>query len=109
MLVFFSTSCVYCLRHNPRLQTLADAGVGLPLQVLGVAHEQHADEVRRHLARHGLRFAVTLDERPLHQALSPRRITPLTVVLDRTGRLQVVIPGEMSEDDVMGLLRWART
>ncbi|MEY2655033.1 MAG: hypothetical protein RLZZ524_2061, partial [Pseudomonadota bacterium] len=40
--------------------------------------------------------------------LSERRIVPLTCVIDRSGVLREVIPGEMAEDDVMGLIKWAR-
>lgn len=108
VLVFFSTTCPFCLRHNQHVQKLATASAGLPLQVLGVALDRSADEVRQYLARRGLAFDVTLDERALRSVLSPRRVIPLTCVLDREGRLREVIPGEMVEDDVLGLARWAR-
>jgi peroxiredoxin len=107
VLVFFSTTCPYCMRHNQHVQKLAAASAALPLQVLGVALDRDADEVRRYLAQRGLRFDVTLDERPLRAVLSRRRVIPLTCVLDREGRLREVIPGEMFEDDVLGLARWA--
>jgi hypothetical protein len=38
-------------------------------------------------------------------ALSARKLVPLTVTVDRRGRLKQVIPGEMSEDDVLDLLK----
>lgn len=109
VLVFFSTTCPFCKRHNQHVQKLAThaASAGLALQVLGVAQDRDADDVRRHMAQHGLRFDVSLDEQPLRASLSPRRIIPLTCVLDREGRLRELIPGEMSEDDVLGLARWA--
>jgi len=93
---------------NQHVQRLLKASADLPLQVLGVAHDRQADTVQRHLAAQGWTFDVTLDEQPLHAVLSGRRITPLTCVLDRQGRLREVIPGEMFPDDVMGLARWAR-
>lgn len=109
LLVFFSTDCGYCHRHLPRVQALAASPAGAALLALGVAHDRDARAVRQHGQRLGLaRLRFTLDERPLHAALSPRRITPLTCVIDRGGRLREVIPGEMSEDDVMGLARWTR-
>ena len=109
VLVFFSTTCPFCKRHNPHVQKLAtaSANAGLALQVLGLAQDRNADDVRRHLQQHGLRFDVSLDEQPLRASLSPRRIIPLTCVLDREGRLRELIPGEMAEDDVLGLARWA--
>lgn len=107
VLVFFSTSCPFCRRHNQHVQKLVNASAGLPLQVLGVAQDRSADDVRRYLAQQGLRFDVTLDEQALRARLSPRRVIPLTCVLDREGRLREVIPGEMFEEDVLGLARWA--
>jgi hypothetical protein len=41
-------------------------------------------------------------------ALSMRRLTPLTVTVDRQGRLKQVIPGEMTADDMLGLLALGR-
>ncbi len=111
VLVFFSTTCPFCKRHNQHVQKLASASAsaGLALQVLGVAQDRSADDVRRYLAQQGLRFDVTLDEQPLRATLSPRRVIPLTCVLDREGRLRELIPGEMFEEDVLGLARWAST
>jgi hypothetical protein len=59
------------------------------------------------MALHGWQFPVTLDEAPLAEALSARRVVPLTVTVDRGGRLKEVIPGEMFEQDVLDLLRLA--
>lgn len=108
VVVFFALSCGYCHRHNRRLHKLWQHGraQGLALQVLGVVHDRDAAQIRRHLHDEGLAFPVTQDEQVLHTLLSPRRVTPLTCVLDRAARLREVIPGEMSEDDVMGLARW---
>jgi len=106
VVVFFSTSCPYCLRHNRRLTKLAELVDRQVLQVLGVAHETDPDRVRRHLREQGHRFDVTLDDQPMHQALSARRSVPLTCVVDRASRLRELIPGEMAEDDVLGLARW---
>lgn len=108
VIVFFATTCGFCKRHNQHVQKLLRASAGQPLQVLGVAHDRRSDVVQQHLAEQGWTFDVTLDEAPLHAVLSARRVTPLTCVLDRQGRLREVIPGEMFEDDVLGLARWAR-
>ena len=41
--------------------------------------------------------------------LAARAIIPLTATIDRQGLLHEVIPGEMAEDDVLGLIKLART
>jgi hypothetical protein len=40
-------------------------------------------------------------------ALSTRNMIPLTVTVDRQGRLKQVIPGEMFEEDVLDLQKLA--
>jgi len=108
VLVFFTTTCTFCRRHNARLEQLAQATRGQPLRVIGVAGDGDAARVRDYVRQQGWRFAVTLGAEPLRASLSARRVVPLTCVLDRAARLREVIPGEMSEPDVMGLARWAR-
>lgn len=108
LVVFFSTTCPYCTRHNAHLARLLREQPGLPLRVLGVARDRDPLAVRQYLAAQRLPIDVTLEAAPLHAALSERRVIPLTCVVDRGGRLREVIPGEMFEDDVMALARWAR-
>ncbi|MBL8345357.1 MAG: TlpA family protein disulfide reductase [Rubrivivax sp.] len=106
VVVFFTTSCPFCRRHNRHLQRLHElAPPGLA--VLGVARETDVALVRRHGAREGYRFPITLAAEPLAAALSRRRLVPLTVTIGRDGTLRQVIPGEMSEDDVLSLARLA--
>jgi peroxiredoxin len=107
IVVFFATDCPYCKRHNARVEQLVQATHGQALRVLGVAGDRDPNLVRDYLVQRGLSFAVTLDGDALHAVLSPRRVIPLTCVIDRAGRLREVIPGEMAEDDVMQLAQWA--
>ena len=107
VVVFWSTTCPYCRRHNQHVEMLHRAAAGHRLAVLGVASERDAAAVRRHADQQGYTFPITIDRAPLAAALSARRIIPLTVTIDRAGRLHQVIPGEMFEDDVLGLLPWA--
>jgi peroxiredoxin len=108
VVVFFSTTCPFCARHNVHVQKLLETTRGLPLRVLGVAQDSSIDHVRTYLARRGLGFDVSMDQAPLHAALSRMRGIPLTCVVDRQQRLREVIRGEMFEDDVLGLAKWAR-
>lgn len=108
VVVFWSTTCPYCLRHNAHVARLQQAAAGLPLQILTVARERDPAAVQRYLAQHGYRFDVTLDHAPMAAALSARRMIPLTITVDRAGRLLQVIPGEMFESDVLELAQLAR-
>jgi thiol-disulfide isomerase/thioredoxin len=107
VVVFWSTTCPYCRRHNQHLQKLHEAAMGLPLRVLGVASEHDAAVVRQFAQRAGYGFPLTLDRAPLAAALSERTRVPLTAVVTRQGLLKQVLPGEMAEADVMELLQLA--
>lgn len=107
VVVFWSTTCPFCLRHNAHVARLQRQSAGLPLEIVTVAIDRDAASVRRYLELHGHRFAVTLDHKAMAAALSTRRMIPLTVTVARDGRLRQVIPGEMFEDDVLELARLA--
>ena len=105
--VFWSLTCPYCQRHNNHVETLRQAMQGQPLELITIVRENDPPAVRRHMQQRGWQFAVTPDDAPMAAALSQRRLTPLTVTVDRQGRLLQVIPGEMTEDDVLGLRKLA--
>lgn len=105
IVVFWATYCPYCKRHNAHVEKLHRATRGQALRVLGVALDTDADAVRRYMAVNGYSFPVAMDGAMLRQRLTPRRVIPMTCVLDRLGRLVQAIPGEMSEDDVLGFAR----
>ena len=101
VVVFWATTCPFCLRHNAHVEKLRRSLAGKPVQILTAARDRDPAAVRSYLARNGYGFAVTLDHAVLAQALSARNVIPLSVLVDRAGRLRQVIPGEMFEEDVM--------
>ena len=110
IVVFWSTTCPFCRRHNQHVDKLhrAAQATGAPLRVLGVARDRDAAVVQRYAQAQGYGFAITQDVAPLAAALAPRNVIPLTAVVGRDGRLAQVLPGEMFEEDVMELLDLAR-
>lgn len=107
IVVFWSTTCPFCKRHNPHVEKLHRQLQGRRADVLGVARDRDGEAVRRHMAREGLTFPVTLEYAALADSLSRRNVIPLTVTVDRAGRLRELIPGEMFEEDVLELARLA--
>lgn len=110
VVVFWSTTCPFCRRHNQHVEKLHSAALAAaaPLRVLGVARDRDAAVVQRYAQAQGYGFAITQDVAPLAAALAPRNVIPLTAVVGRDGRLVQVLPGEMFEEDVMELLDLAR-
>jgi len=103
IVVMWSTTCPFCKRHNMHVQKLHQALAGRPARVLGVARDRSAAAVQRSMVQNGWTFPVTLAWHDMAAALTRRNMIPLTVTVDRLGRLQQVIPGEMFEEDVLQL------
>lgn len=108
VVVFYSIHCPFCRRHNRRVNRLVDESDATTLRVLGVAAERDPDAVRAHARGEGIRFPVTLEDSALRPLFTSRGVVPFTCAVDRAGRLREAIPGEMSEDDVLALAKWAR-
>lgn len=107
VLVFWATWCPHCLRHNAHVDKLHRDARRQGLHVLGLALEDDAGKVRRYMATHGYGFPVALNGDTLRRRLTARKVLPMTAVLDRQGRLRQLLPGEMTEDDVLDLPRIA--
>ena len=106
VVVFWATWCAYCLRHNTRLDALYRRIDPQRLRILGVAVDGTVASVRAHLRRHGHGFPVVHDaDGSLRPLFTARRVVPQTALVGRDGRLGLVIPGEMSDDDIQGLAR----
>ena len=108
VVVFFATDCGYCQRHNQRLDKLVRSSGALPLTVIAAALDRDPAVVAAYLSGHGYSFPATMDAAALRAVLTARRSYPMTCVIDRQGVLREVIPGEMAEEDVLGLAKWAR-
>lgn len=105
--VFWSTTCPFCRRHNQHLDKLHRAAAGKSLRVITVARDRDPALVHQYMKTHGYSFPVSMAYAPMAAALSTRNMIPLTITVDRQGRLVQVLPGEMFEEDVLDLLKLA--
>ena len=105
VLVFWATHCAFCRRHNVHVEKLHRALAGQPVRVLGLASDRDPAVLGRYLRQQGLSFPVSMDVEPLRSLLRLSRTIPTTITIDRQGIPGLAIPGEMTEDDVMGLAR----
>jgi thiol-disulfide isomerase/thioredoxin len=107
VVVFWSTTCPFCRRHNEHVTKLTQAAQAAPgkrLKVLTVARDRDAALVARTAQQRGYAFPITVEYAAVAAAISQRNIIPLTATVDRQGRLLQVYPGEMFEEDVMEFL-----
>jgi thiol-disulfide isomerase/thioredoxin len=103
LVVLWATYCPFCKRHNAHVDKLLAPARAQGLRVLGVALDADERLVRQYMAGNGYRFPVVMDGGQVRSRLTPRRVIPMTITIDRQGRLQQAIPGEMFEEDLIEL------
>jgi len=111
VLVFWTIGCPYCRRHNARIDRLHRASASANLRVLGVALDGDVAAVKRYMRAGNYSFPVIAGMPGLRDHFTSRQMVPMTCLVDRQGRLRQQIPGEMAEDDVLGLAdlsRWSK-
>ena len=105
LVVLWATYCPFCKRHNAHLDKLFAQTRTQGLRILGVALDTDEALVRQYMANTGYRFPVAMDGGQIRSRLTARRVIPMTCTIDRHGRLQQAIPGEMFEEDLFDLAR----
>lgn len=108
VLVIFATWCPFCRRHNEHVEQLHRAAAGPKLRVIGAALDREPEGVRRYMFARGWTFPVSMQGAELRAMLRVREIVPVTVGVDRSGRVGTPIPGEMFAEDVMAFAALAK-
>ncbi|AXV75670.1 MULTISPECIES: TlpA disulfide reductase family protein [Ralstonia solanacearum species complex] len=99
--------CPYCALQNPRLQKLYDATRNTDLRLLTISIDANPQLAGDYVAKRGFTFPVTMESDALCAATGPRKGLPELLVLDADGRVVKKETGEMLEDDVADLARYA--
>lgn len=99
--------CPYCALQNPSLQKLYDATRGTGLRLLTISIDANLRLAGDYVAKRGFTFPVTMESDALCAATGPRKGLPELLVLDADGRVVQKATGEMLEDDIADLARYA--
>jgi len=73
------------------------------MRVIGVTTEKNEAKVRAYMQSNQFSFPVALIDTEFRSQFTNRVIVPLTCLVSASGRLMQVIPGEMSNEDVLTL------
>lgn len=110
---FWATWCTPCEAEIPHLQRLHETYSKQGLVVLGIAMDgpETVANVAPFVRRNNLTYTVLLDEETKVVAVyNPKRTAPLTLLIDRSGKISRVRQGydpgdeKLIEDDVKKLL-----
>jgi peroxiredoxin len=114
LLDFWATWCVPCAAELPQLEQLYDQRKGDGLVVLGIAMDgpESVAQVVPFARRYNLTFPTLLDEETrVVNVYNPKRVAPMTVLIDRRGIIARVRNGynagdeKLIADDVANLLK----
>lgn len=107
VIYFWASWCPYCAKQNPYMELLYRRTRTTDLQMIAVSMDQSAAAAKNYLARKGYTFPATMGIGNIEHVLGTRRVLPRTVVIDRSGALAFDAFGEMFEEDVQALARFA--
>ena len=104
---FWATWCPFCARQNPYIQKLHAQADGKGLAVLTFSIDQDAGLVRKYMSERKYTFGAAMANPQSDAWFGRRKALPELYVVDEVGRIVFKELGEMFEEDVAGLARFA--
>jgi len=104
---FWASWCPFCAKQNPHIEKLHKAQGGKGLVVLTFTLDRTDDAAREYLSKHGYTFAAARSTREIEGWFGGRRTLPEVYVIDPKGRIVFKETGEMFEEDIAALARFA--
>ncbi|TAL82978.1 MAG: TlpA family protein disulfide reductase [Candidimonas sp.] len=104
---YWASWCPFCARQNPYVQKLVPLAQKRGLEILTVSIDQHESAVKAYVQKHRYTFPVVMETVALRKLFGKRKVIPQIFVIKADGKLAEVIPGEMFEEDVLDLIKYA--
>ncbi|HTN48259.1 MAG TPA: TlpA disulfide reductase family protein [Burkholderiaceae bacterium] len=103
---FWASWCPFCAKQNPSIEKLYQARSD-GLRVLTFSIDRSEQAVRDYMKRHGYTFPAAMAGGQSDRWFGPRHGLPVVHVVDAGGRIVFSESGEMFEEDIAGLTRFA--
>jgi thiol-disulfide isomerase/thioredoxin len=105
---FWASWCPFCMKQNPHFEKLHRAHQGKGLVVLTFTIDRTDEAARQYMKKHGYTFPVARSTPEIEAWFGGRRTLPEVYVVDSAGRVVFREAGEMFEEDILALGRFAR-
>lgn len=105
---YWATWCPFCKKQNPYLQTLHERHGGKDLVVLTFSIDKGPAEVADYMKKGGYTFPVAMAGEESKRFFPKRKGLPVVYVVDPQGKIVFHASGEMFEEDILGLVRFAK-
>ncbi|MEP6622734.1 MAG: hypothetical protein ABJE47_25660 [bacterium] len=100
LIEFWSTECQFSDKVRNAANSLATSANNAGYTWIAVAKETDRGQVEKHLADHPMRATVTLSDSAAWATYNPEGVTPLFIVVDRTGVIRFRAQGASAMDAV---------
>ncbi len=104
---YWASWCPFCARQNPYVQKLYERAKGSKLAILTVSIDKQAAPAQEYMQKHGYTFPVALETPALRDVFGKTKTIPKIIVVQPDGKVAEIIPGEMFEEDVLNLIKYA--
>jgi thiol-disulfide isomerase/thioredoxin len=104
---YWASWCPFCARQNPYVQKLVPLARSKGLEILTVSIDRKESAARDYVRKHAYTFPVTMETPELRGIFGKRKVIPQIFVIKADGKIAEVIPGEMFEEDVLDLIKYA--
>jgi thiol-disulfide isomerase/thioredoxin len=106
---FWASWCPFCAKQNPFIENLhrTQGGKGRGLVVLTFTLDKTDEAALGYLKSHGYTFAAARSSKQIEGWFGGRRTLPEVYVVDPQGRIVFKEAGEMFEEDIAALARFA--
>lgn len=106
VLYWWASTCPFCAQQSPEMQKLWSQLQGKGLQLLALSVDKKPEDATSYLAKKGYTFPAAWVSPEVHRQLPKPRGLPITIVLDRQGRVLQAEKGQLFPEDVAQLSQW---
>lgn len=107
LIEYWASWCPFCKRQNPYWQKLHEAAKDKDIQILSVSIDKKVEDAQAYLEKHSYTFHTAMETPEMRQVFGKRKVIPKVFVIAPDGKVTEVIPGEMFEEDVVDLIKYA--
>lgn len=104
---FWASWCPFCKKQNPYLQRLHQKHADRDLVIMTFSIDSDAQAARDYMKSYGYTFAAAMAGAQSEQWFARKIGLPVLYVVDAEGRIVLTEVGEMFEEDVAALSRFA--
>jgi thiol-disulfide isomerase/thioredoxin len=105
---YWATWCPFCMKQNPHVQRLYEQHGGKGLTVLTISLDKSAEAVTEYQKKKGYTFPTVLESAQTKAWFPKRKGLPVVYVVDPAGVVVFHEAGEMFEEDILGLAKYAK-